>query len=78
VANLAEQGIEGMKRLWDIELLAFTVVEGSPEFVTLTTSCLTILYAPSLSHPDPVTWVNPPLSQEGGCRCMGGLVYGAA
>lgn len=75
--RLGGAGHEGRKRLWDNELLAFTVVEESLEFVTLTTSCLTILYAPFLSHPAPVMCINPPSSQEGGRRCMGGGVDGA-
>lgn len=69
--RLGRAGREGRKRLWDNELLAFTVVKESPEFVTLTTSCLTILYTPFLSHPALVMWVNPLPSQEGGHRCMG-------
>lgn len=54
--RLGGGGCKGRKRLWDNEPLAFTVVEESPESVTLTTSCLTILYAPFLSHPAPVMW----------------------
>lgn len=73
---LGGAGREGRKRLWDNEPLAFTVVKESPEFVTLTTSCLTILYTPFLSHPALVMWVNPPSSQEGGRRCMVGVMDG--
>lgn len=51
----------------------FTVVEESAESVTLTTSCLTMLYAPFRSQPARVLWVNPPSSPEAGRRCMGGV-----
>lgn len=56
----------------------FTVAEESAEFVTLITSCLTILYAPFLPQAVRVLWVNPPAGPEAGRRCMGGLPDGAA
>lgn len=74
---LGRAGREGRKRLWDNEPLVFTVVKESREFVTLTTNCLTILYAPFLSHPAPVMRANSLLNKEGGHRCMGDIQDGA-